>query len=931
MGRSTARLSPTAPLAQLTRRLAAKTAHVGVIGLGYVGLPLAVEFAKEGFPVTGIDLDGERVRQVNRGRSYVPDVSAQELGRLVRERRLVATTHAESLSGMDAIIICVPTPLRKTREPDISYIISAAQEIAKALRRGQVIVLESTTYPGTTDEVILPMLEAGGLKVGRDFCLAFSPERIDPGNATYTTRTIPKVIGGITPTCQKLAMQLYGQIIPRVVPVSSTKVAEMVKLLENTFRAVNIGLVNEIALMCDKLGVDVWEVIGAAKTKPFGFMAFYPGPGIGGHCLAEHERIVIKRGDDVHTPTFKELFRFLTSEGAHRIIRRRGLTVIRPRGLEALSFDLSTRQVCFQPLQVLISRSYEGPMVDLRTAEGRTLTVTDRHPMVVHNGALGVRWAKDLHGHHEPVVITSLPEGRASAQIDLIDHFRLDPRYVRPIRVVPQGFFWSDYRQWLRPILRRYRKDPWEYYRRNAIPLAAFLEAEALPSFPRINHRQLVLSTGKGPSWSTCPAVIPLDEPFCRLIGYYLSEGCVTEDQSLRVRFSFHQNEHAYIQDVQDILSRIGMRSSLYRSRQWQACHLKVSSLPFGVLIRDALRCGIDSYTMQVPPRLLGLSQRHRAALLAGLLRGDGGVEVSQGRRTYMKRGRRYTHWANHGSLNYYSVSPDLFHQTVLLLHGQGILPTFKRRANLLTVFGERHLRRCAEWLDGEKRQRLLTYLDGRRKPMSLKSFRNHDTYASVKLDKLAVRNGRHTVYSAEVANTHTFVTSYGIVVHNCIPSDPMYLAWKARSHGFEPRFIELADETNRYMPRHVVEKIAQALNERRKALKGSRVLLLGLAYKPDVNDTRDSPAFDVARELAERGGVVSYHDPYVPAARVNGAAMRSTPLTPQRLARTDCVVVLTNHSTVDYELIRRHAPLIVDTRNQYDRAARPGARITRL
>jgi UDP-N-acetyl-D-glucosamine dehydrogenase len=405
-----------------------------VIGLGYVGLPLAVEFAKEGFRVTGIDLDARRVNGVNRARSYIQDVPSDDLRKLRRARRLRATSSFSVLGSQDAIIICVPTPLRKTREPDMSYILSATKEIARHIRKGQLVVLESTTYPGTTDEVILPALEAQGLKAGRDFSLAFSPERIDPGNAVYTTRTIPKVIGGITPTCTKLATALYGCAIHRTVPVSSSKVAEMVKLLENTFRAVNIGLVNEIALICGRLGIDVWEVIEAAKTKPFGFMPFYPGPGIGGHC----------------------------------------------------------------------------------------------------------------------------------------------------------------------------------------------------------------------------------------------------------------------------------------------------------------------------------------------------------------------------------------------------------------------------------------------------------------------------------------------------IPSDPMYLAWKVRVHGFEARFIELATQINGAMPEYVVEKVGAVLNERRKSLKGARVLLLGLAYKKDVNDLRDSPAFDVARLLEERGATVIYHDPYVPSTMLNGRVRSSTPLTAAALKRSDCVVLLTNHSRVDYKLVLRTAPAVVDTRNQY-------------
>ena len=447
MGRRLARASQTSTLDQLATRLKAKTARLGVIGLGYVGLPLAVEFAREGFSVLGIDLDPRRVNGVNRGRSYIPDVPSDDLRQLARAKRLRATSSPSELGALDAIIMCVPTPLRKTREPDISFILAAGQDIAKTLRRGQLIVLESTTYPGTTDEAILPMLEAQGFRVGRDFALAFSPERIDPGNTRYTTRTIPKVVGGVTPRCRRLAALLYGQIIRTVIPVSSTKVAEMVKLLENTFRAVNIGLVNEIALMCDKLGLDVWEVIEAAKTKPFGFMPFYPGPGIGGHC----------------------------------------------------------------------------------------------------------------------------------------------------------------------------------------------------------------------------------------------------------------------------------------------------------------------------------------------------------------------------------------------------------------------------------------------------------------------------------------------------IPSDPMYLAWKARAHGFEARFIELADQVNRYMPHYVVDKIARALNTRKKALNGARILLIGLAYKKDVNDTRDSPAFDVAQDLCDHGARVAYHDPYVATAPLKGVTTRSTPLTPGQLARCDAVVILTDHANVDYGLILRRASLIVDTRNHYRGQAGRLARVVRL
>ena len=270
---------------ELRDKIRNKEARIGIIGLGYVGLPLAVEFAKAGFQVTGFDVDVAKVSSINKGHSYIGDVSSTDVSAAVKAGKLSATDDMSKLHDMDAIDICVPTPLRKTRDPDLSYVVLAVDAVRARLKPGQLIILESTTYPGTTDEVVQPALEEGGLKAGIDFYLAFSPERVDPGNATYTTRTIPKVVGGVNDISTELARELYGSIISTIVPVSSTQVAEMVKLLENTFRAVNIGLVNEIALMSHRMNIDVWEVIEAASTKPFGFMPFYPGPGLGGHCI----------------------------------------------------------------------------------------------------------------------------------------------------------------------------------------------------------------------------------------------------------------------------------------------------------------------------------------------------------------------------------------------------------------------------------------------------------------------------------------------------------------------------------------------------------------------------------------------------------------------------------------------------------------------
>jgi UDP-N-acetyl-D-glucosamine dehydrogenase len=269
----------------LQDKIRAREARVGIVGLGYVGLPLAVEFAKAGFRVTGIDVNESKTERVNAGDSYIGDISSDVLQSLVKDGRITATTDFGVVRELDTINICVPTPLRKTKDPDMSFIVSSCQEIARNFHSDMLIILESTTYPGTTDEVLLPLFEKSGLRAGEDFFLCFSPERVDPGNPKYQTANIPKVVGGVTAACTEMGRLFYAQALESVVPVSSTQVAEMVKLLENTFRMINIGLANEMALMCDRMGINVWEVIEAAATKPFGFMPFFPGPGLGGHCI----------------------------------------------------------------------------------------------------------------------------------------------------------------------------------------------------------------------------------------------------------------------------------------------------------------------------------------------------------------------------------------------------------------------------------------------------------------------------------------------------------------------------------------------------------------------------------------------------------------------------------------------------------------------
>jgi UDP-N-acetyl-D-mannosaminuronate dehydrogenase len=607
---------------ELIARLSDRSAAVAVIGLGYVGLPLAVAFARAGYRTIGIDVDDRKVAALNAGESYVADVPPEQVAALVRAGRLQATGDSAVLRGCDAVSVCVPTPLSKTRDPDLSFVIAAADAVAAQLHAGMLVVLESTTYPGTTEEIIVPRIASNGYRVGRDIFVAFSPERVDPGQAQWTIENTPKVLGGVTPECLEVAEALYQRAIEHVVPVSSTATAEMVKLLENTFRAVNIALVNEVLLMCDRLGLDAWEVIAAAATKPYGFMKFTPGPGVGGHCLAGAETVRYRWGTECGEIALEALFGRM-SEHSGRAFAARHIGIVMADGLEVLSLDPETGLESWQRVTHLFRRDFTGPFVDIETGHGRRLTVTGRHPMLV---------------------------AEANEQNELAIH---DALTLRPGDLLPV--------------------------------------AEALEAVP----------AGGRAGW----------EP----------------------------------------------------------------------------------------------------------------------------------------------VRPE-------------------------------------------------------------------GAYGLAAVTRVSVREDRMPVYSVEVADTHTFATTGGIYVHNCIPLDPRYLSWKLRSLDYNARFIQLAEEINAGMPAYWVNRVADALNQVRRAVKGSRVLVLGVTYKPDVADVRESPALDVIRLLEARGADVTFHDPYVRSLVHEGLDAPYAELTEEAVARADCVIVVTNHTAYDWDWVARHARVIVDTRHVVNR-----------
>ena len=401
---------------RLQERLRARTARTGVVGLGYVGLPLLVELARSGFTAVGIDLDSRKVASVNAGESYIPDVPSADVAALLAQGRLSATTDFSIVTSLDTINICVPTPLRKTKDPDMSFIVSAVEAIAAHIHPGLLVVLESTTYPGTTEELVKPMLEQTGLKAGVDFFLAFSPERVDPGNPTFHTRNVPKVVGGATDACTQLARELYAAAIETVVTVSSPRVAEMVKLLENTFRAVNIGLVNEIALMCDRLGLDVWEVVDAARTKPFGFMPFYPGPGLGGHCIPiDPFYLSWKAKQTGFEPRFIELAGQVNSSMPHATVDK----VVDALNVHRKSLNGSRVLIAGVAYKKNIDDIRESPSLDVMALlhqKGARVSYSDRFVPSLS----GTAWAGGFELHSVPLERESI--GTADCVVILTEH-----------------------------------------------------------------------------------------------------------------------------------------------------------------------------------------------------------------------------------------------------------------------------------------------------------------------------------------------------------------------------------------------------------------------------------------------------------------------------------------------------------------------------
>ena len=587
-------------------------------------------------------------------------------------------------------------------------------------------------------------------------------------------------------------------------------------------------------------------------------------------------------------------------------------------GLEALALDADTGEVSWFSVDCMYRGHFEGPGVSINTTDNRSVVVTSEHPMLVR-GEIGfdVVPAKAIQKGDELPIASDLGAIADNPVIDLIDVVPADQGHRVWVRI--RGIPWSDHE---RTLKTRFGWTIRDSIRKNSLRLDRYLEVE--PDLG-IDRSEITLMTGKGRARREFPSSLVITPDVARLIGYYLAEGCITRDSgAIRIRWTFNRSEVEYIDDVRSILRKIGFETSVFNDPKWRSTTIKLSSLLFGWLLDNRWECGTRSEEMRVPDQLFGLSWQHKHEILRGLLRGDGDVWVRSGRRTYAKNDKTYTHNNTTATVGFFSSSPTLLEQAVLLLQDLGFHPAFKKGSSQIRLHGAATIESLTWYFDGDKRRKLEASMKTRKRRPTSRSDRERigPNLTSARVKTVSSIDLSGFVYSLEVDRAEAFSTNSGIVVHNCIPIDPFYLSWKAREHGVATKFIELAGEINHRAPEFVLEKLTGALNDRSKPVKGSKILVLGLAYKKDIDDPRESPSFEIIDGLLRLGADVSYHDPHIPTA----PKMRSWPDLPQMtstklnngLEAYDAVVIVTDHSTIDYDHLREHSNLIIDTRGVY-------------
>ncbi|MBI4919389.1 nucleotide sugar dehydrogenase [archaeon] len=873
-----------------------KNLSIGVVGLGYVGLPVAVAFAKKGVPVVGYDFKEKRINQLKEGRDITNETSKEEL----LESKIELTSNPSYLKKTNFIIVCVPTPIDENNNPDLEAMISASKTVGRNLQKGSVVVYESTVYPGVTEEVCVPVLEDySGLKYLKDFKAGYSPERINPGDKERTISKIKKIVSGCDEETLEKVANVYGLIIDAGVhKAPNIKTAEAAKVIENIQRDLNIALMNELSIIFSKLGIKTKDVLDAAGTK-WNFHKYHPGL-VGGHCFSKNSTVFLINGNHHKV---KKIGPYIEALNCKKVVAKDG-ELFYPENIKILSFDPSTNKTSFKRV-TLASKRKTDSLIKIKCGYNYDLEVTDLHPVIIYDDELKVKFAKDVRVGDKLLLNKILPSHRSEFEIDLLNY--LDEEHHSKIRVKIKGKKFSDFRELINAYFKGKKGN---YFSYDFLPLFKYLEIEKKLG---VNRKDIYLCTGRGPSFKKFPCVFTVNKDFLRLIGYYLSEGCITNDKSLRVRFTFNRKEKEYINDVKKILHSLELDCSVYQDKNFQSTTIKVSSLPFGLLLRDVLRCGTNCYTMQIPELFFDLRKDLKEELLKSLFRGDGGVTWHENKRTYRKNEKEYTHANNSITVSFFSSSHILFQQVLLLLLNRDIIPRLSKREGYLTIQGPVDVEKVKSWFLGEKKEKINNYLKNIKKEITYDKTKILKNYITITVEEIEKVKTDH-VYSMEVEDTHTLITSNGIIAHNCIGVDPYYLTHRAQQLGYDPKVILAGRSINNYMAKYVADMAIEELKEFEKP----KVLVMGLTFKENVPDIRNSKAEDVIKELKKHRINVVACEPLVEEDVFGVENMHFSDVT-----NIDGVVVINKHKAFESitlkDLKSKGVKVIVDVKNIFD------------
>ncbi len=830
---------------------------VAVVGLGYVGLPLALAFGRTNLKTIGFDVKEKRVEELKKGIDSTDELSRKE----VKNSKLVYSCDNNTLKEANFFIVAVPTPVDDKNDPDMSLVIMASETVGRYLKKGDIVVYESTVYPGATEEDCVPVLErVSGLKWKKDFNVGYSPERINPGDKEHTLEKVVKIVSGDTPESTKIIATTYKKVCKAGVHVApNIKTAEAAKVIENTQRDINIALMNELSLIFHKMNINTSDVLAAAGTK-WNFLKFTPGL-VGGHCFSGKQRLTLINGHKHKSKTLADYWQELKNKKDVKISEIGATTLIEPlKTIKTLSFDKENGRAVFSPIKAFSLRRNDTGF-RITTAGNHSIEVSSKHPMIIdENGEWFVKFAENINIGEQIPLLQDLPHREnLRADIDLIAE--MPKEWHKRYRVKRKEGTWKELKDQLQ-IKKNTGKKASNFYYLDYLPLEVFLALEKKKAMP-IKRDEVVLASGRGHgSFQTFPAIIKLDEYFARLVGYYLSEGCITHDKGTRVRFTFHNQETDTIADCRHLLKEMGIRRhSVFQDAFCHSTHIKASSELFGFLLEKILQCGVRSEDAHIPDEILYGNDKLRWNVLTGLLRGDGGVSWKYNHLPYKKNGKVFKHARNLGAINFFSSSPELFHETQLILMSFGIPFYLDKKRPLLTIQGAKNMEKFSTFFLDYKKTKLDSYFANKQKsPVSryYKSYGGYLTAPVKKIEKIELPE----LYSVEVENTHTVVSDGGLITHNCIGVDPYYLVHKAKQLGYESQVITAGRKINDYMPEYVAQLTIDGLKEAGKQIKGAKILVMGLTFKENVKDFRNSKILVTINILKKLGANVIGFDP---------------------------------------------------------------------